>query len=245
MKTDQQPLLLIQYKAESSLEETEKAVQGWLNEIRNAFQLYFVVPLSYISSLSKQFSEKGVRFGAEMMLDIASESFTKTVAIPLLKTSEASFALIGSEAEKKLYPNHDLYKDKAVAALEEKITPIVCFGESFEEHVEGKSTETIKLQLKEYETIPKEQLERFLFLYEISWLSQISLEAEQPIIQSFDQVKNLFTEIFGEDHHFKLICAVPAHTPILSKLIQSIHSDGYFFGSLYPQETISLASLVS
>jgi len=88
--------------------------------------------------------------GAQNMSDATSGAFTGEIAGKMLVDAGAQFVLLGhSERRTIFHESDDFINSKVLKAIQDKIPFILCIGETFDEHKEGKSKEILQRQLKE------------------------------------------------------------------------------------------------
>lgn len=76
--------------------------------------------------------------------------YTGEISAEMLSSLNVKYTIIG-HSERRMYHNetNDIVNKKAKKALENKITPIICVGETLEEYNEGKSQDVVEKQIKE------------------------------------------------------------------------------------------------
>lgn len=238
MKPHNPPLLLAQFKAYHSLEETLKTIQTLITEqTASKLRLHFSVPYSFLEPLSKQLATGEALIGAEMMLNADSGAFTATVAGKMLTKAGAKFVLIGDIDERKTYaPTPGNIKNKILHALETGIMPIVCIGETLEQFHEGRSKEFLQTELVEsLGELSAEQLRGLHILYDAPWINRKPWEAASEELQSaYHMVREAINEIFIDEVacEFKIIYAVPTFSDDLPELMKSLPASGYSLGVL-------------
>ena len=81
---------------------------------------------------------------------LSSGAYTGEVSAEMITSTGATHVIIG-HSERRLYnsENNLLLVQKVNIALQNKLTPIFCIGESIEERNANKHLEAIKIQLKE------------------------------------------------------------------------------------------------
>jgi triosephosphate isomerase (TIM) len=239
------PILLAQCKAYQPFEDISKVVDNILKIHSPAsVHLHLALPYSFIEPISKQIEagEKGIKVGAEVLLDTDENSFTASCAGKILKKAGAQFVLIGTTEDRTTHnPNTNHLRNKVKTALDAHIPAFVCIGESKQEHQDNKSKEVLTKQLKEaLEDFSLEELQAIYVVYNPDWITQTPWEAGSPELQ---EAYRLFHEIIQETlppeaiSNERRILAVPAYSQELSKLVTQLSGEshaytGYSIGTL-------------
>ena len=91
-----------------------------------------------------------LHLGAQDCHHESSGAFTGNVSASLLKEMGCSFVIVGhSERRLHHHENNILIKAKAIAAINNNITPIICIGENLEVRNSGQAISTVIKQLSE------------------------------------------------------------------------------------------------
>ena len=91
-----------------------------------------------------------LHLGAQDCHHEPSGAFTGNVSASLLKEMGCSFVIVGhSERRLHHHENNALIKAKAIAAINNNITPIICIGENLEVRNSGQAISTVIKQLSE------------------------------------------------------------------------------------------------
>lgn len=124
-----------------------------------------------LGEVHKAVSKSRISLGAQNCGTDRAGAFTGEISIPMLKDVGVSHVIIG-HSERRIYLNEDdvIIRKKFRFAVEEKIIPILCVGESKEERDAGRALEYVKGQLVEVlkgVDIPKKA--QFMIAYEPIW----------------------------------------------------------------------------
>ena len=243
METADTPLLLVQCKANQSLEDVSKAITNLLKiQSPHDFNIHISLPYSFMEPISKKFANEKMHIGAENLLDTDEGSFTGSIAGKMLKEAKAAFVLIGTAQDRTSHSatsNH--LKNKVKSALENNVHPFVCIGETLQEHQDKTAKNILISQLKDcLEGLSEEELKNIHLVYNAEWISRTPWEAESPELQ---EAYNIFREVVItalQPIKFppsQMLVAVPAYSEDISKLIQSLQAApepfiGYSLGIL-------------
>ena len=122
----------------------------------------------HFHQLNTFFKETNVMIG---MQDIYIEggAITGSISAEMASADGCSFCLVGHSERREIF-NEDgnLISKKISSLLKNNINPILCIGESFEEHKEGNTRDKLKSQI--IESIPKSDvLNELIIAYEPIW----------------------------------------------------------------------------
>lgn len=107
------------------------------------------VPHVSLAAARASLGRAGVPFlGAQDVFWAEEGSYTGEVSPDMLKEFNTAFCLVGhSERRKYLHETDDMVAKKAAALQKEGISPVICVGETSEEHKTGKAKSAVKKQL--------------------------------------------------------------------------------------------------
>ncbi|MGE7137102.1 triose-phosphate isomerase [Luteibacter sp. NPDC031894] len=106
-------------------------------------------PDVYLAELSDRYADRGLGFGAQDLCEHHVQgAYTGEVAGAMLRDVGASWVLVG-HSERRQYQHEDdaLLSRKFGAACKAGLRPILCVGETLEEHEAGRAEEVIARQL--------------------------------------------------------------------------------------------------
>ena len=98
-------------------------------------------------------------------------AFTGEVSIPMLLELGCTHVLVGHSERRQVFKeSNELLAKKLKAALDAKLIPVYCYGETLEEQESGKKYDVIREQLhKGIGKLTKEEIDRIIFAYEPVW----------------------------------------------------------------------------
>lgn len=158
------------------------------------------MPSIYINLAKYMLEGTKVLYGAENMFYADKGAYTGEISVHMLNDFNCDLVIIGHSERRQIFKETDIDVNlKVKKALENGITPILCFGETLEERKNGKTKEVVENQLlSALEGINDEDVARIIFAYEPIWaigtgVSATSDQAEE--ICAF--AKKLLRESFG------------------------------------------------
>ncbi len=102
-----------------------------------------------ISNVAKIFTKTKIALGAQNCAPASRGALTGEVSAADLASLGARYVILGhSERRLVLAESNDLIRLKIEAALKEKVTPIICVGESLPDKEAGRAKEVLSAQLK-------------------------------------------------------------------------------------------------
>jgi triosephosphate isomerase (TIM) len=106
-------------------------------------------PFTLIAALAKAFAGNGLEFGAQDVSEhVGSGAYTGEISGAMLEDAGARWVIVGHSERRQYHGESDAQvARKFAAALQAGLTPIVCVGETHEEHEAGRAEEVIARQL--------------------------------------------------------------------------------------------------
>jgi len=140
-------------------------------------------------------SSKVFKLGAQDCHYESKGAFTGDVSAEMLSTVGCSYVILGHSERRDYHKEtNEIVAKKAKSALEKKLTPIICVGESKEIRQEGKHLEFIKKQI--IESTANNNFEKLVIAYEPIWSIGTG---EVPDVKQILEVANFVKEIFAND----------------------------------------------
>jgi len=136
----------------------------------NEVDIVICPPYTSLHELSKLISNTNIRLGAQNMHFEKEGAFTGEIS-PLMLKDLVDYVILG-HSERRQYFNEtdELINKKIKSALENKIKPILCIGESLEQRNNDQTLTTIKNQLTNcLKNISNEIMKNITIAYEPIW----------------------------------------------------------------------------
>lgn len=190
------------------MNKTLPEVKAFLEEIAPNIQdlqgrLGLAVPftaIKFASDICKSDSRlHALMIGAQNMSDATSGAFTGEIAGKMLIDAGAQFVLLGhSERRKIFHESNEFINSKVLKAIADKIPCILCIGESYEEHKEGKAEAVLKQQLKEaLQGVSAESASLLTVAYEPIWAIGTGLTPKVEDVEAICALIQADLEEFG------------------------------------------------
>lgn len=183
-------------------EATDFAKQLTAIELIEGVEQVICAPFTALSALADIFQGTPYALGAQNVHFAEQGAFTGEISPLMLKEIGVKYVIIG-HSERRQYFNEtdETVNRKAQAALAHDLLPIVCVGESLEEH-ESKSTEQVVRTQTEaaFSGLSAEQAKQVVIAYEPIWAigtgkSSTSEDANQTI----GYIRGCVEKLFGAE----------------------------------------------
>jgi triosephosphate isomerase len=144
--------LFSNWKMYLDLAESEKLAKALVKNCKKMSKkikmAIFPSALSFVS-VAKILKKSVLQIGAQNMHFEDKGGFTGEVAATMYKASGANYVLVGHSERRHLFheTNHEVQM-KMEAALNNKLIPILCVGETIKEREERKAKEVVEIQLR-------------------------------------------------------------------------------------------------
>ena len=128
------------------------------------------VPFPYLAQTQNCLSGSLVAWGAQDVSAHTHGAYTGEVAAPMLADFGATYVLVGHSERRAMHGEDSaLVAQKAQAALAQGLTPVVCIGETLDEHQAGQTDAVIAAQLAPVLALGQEAVVKMVFAYEPVW----------------------------------------------------------------------------
>lgn len=173
MTRSQRPKVITgNWKMHMALDEATSFVQQLIPSTREcSSHILLAVPFTMIQSLAKETENSNVVIGAQNMNDASQGAFTGEIAGSMLVEVGAKFVLLGHSERRHIFQEKNEFINRKVKrAIQVGLRPVLCVGETKEEHLGGRTQEILRQQLVEgLAGISAESLENLIVAYEPVW----------------------------------------------------------------------------
>jgi triosephosphate isomerase len=189
------------WKMHKTIEEAIAFVDGLLPLLpQNDIEVGLAVPFTCIYPLAQKVKDSSLAIGAQNMNDASEGAFTGEVAAKMLKNAGATFVILGHSERRQLYhEDNEFINRKLKKAVETGLRPLLCVGETQEEHDAESTHSVIETQLREcLKDIPVELLHHLIVAYEPIWAIGSSKSATPELAQAVHQFcRSILSEILN------------------------------------------------
>ena len=161
------------------------ALLAGLRDFRNA-DFAVCVPHPYLFQAQAALRGSNIGWGGQNMSQFTGGAFTGSVAPQMLADFGCQYVIIGhSERRGALHESNPMVAAKFAAAVRTGIQPILCLGETLEEHDAGLAHEVVERQLSAVlNEVGVESLSKGILAYEPVWAIGVGRGARPEQAQS-------------------------------------------------------------
>jgi triosephosphate isomerase len=167
------PYIAGNWKMHKTQAEARGYVQRLLSRLPmgNGVELGLCVPFTALEATVHALGGSDVKVLAQNMHQLPDGAFTGEVSAPMIVELGVHGVLLGHSERRQYYNETDrALQEKVPAALEAGIHPMLCVGETEEEHEAGDTQRKLRHQVQEaLEKVPDERLHEVVIAYEPIW----------------------------------------------------------------------------
>lgn len=196
------------WKMYKTVEEAAEFVKGLMPVIESIpFKVFLAVPFTAIQPLVIEKGNSPLVIGAQNMNDAEQGAFTGEIAARMLLDVGAQFVLLGHSERRHFYHEDNAFINRKIKrAIQDGLRPVLCVGETEDEHEADQARQVIETQLKEcLDGIDPESLEHLIVAYEPIWAIGSGNSATPEMAQDM--------------HHFCRECLSQILTPDIAEKI--------------------------
>ena len=181
-------------------------VKPFVEELRPALprrktcEIVLCVPFTHIPALRRSLKDNRIIVGAQDVSSRQSGAYTGEISADMLSDLAVRYAIVG-HSERREHHGEDNFTvgQKALAAIEKDIHPIICIGETDEQRERGVTKEHISYQLTSaLSYISVEKIRRAVIAYEPIWAIGTGKTATPEEAQEVcKHIRNVIRERYG------------------------------------------------
>jgi len=159
-------------------------------------------PFTHLTSVVDAVDATRVNVASQNCAAVAKGAFTGEVSVSMIKSTGATFVIIGhSERREYYHETSDTLNKKLALTLEQGLTPIYCCGEALAVREAGTQNQFVKQQLDEtIFLLPAEQLLKTVIAYEPIWAIGTGVTASTQQAQDMLAfIRGLIAAQYGKD----------------------------------------------
>jgi triosephosphate isomerase len=161
------------WKMHKTTAQAREYVQRLLSRLPmgNGVELALCVPYTALAATVDALGGSEVKVLAQNMHQLPEGAFTGEVSAPMIAELGVNGVLLGHSERRQHYNETDrALQEKVPAALEAGLQPMLCVGETEEEHEAGDTQRKLRHQVQEaLEKVPDERLREVVIAYEPIW----------------------------------------------------------------------------
>ncbi len=182
------------------------ALAGELNEAlkgkETACQVVLGTPFIHLASVAAAVDTTKIAVAAQNCADKASGAYTGEVSASMVKSTGASFVILGHSERREYYNETSaILNEKVALALSNGLTPIYCCGEALEVRNANTQNEFVKKQLEEtIFNLSAEDFSKISIAYEPIWAIGTGVTASTEQAQEMLAfIRGLIADKFGAE----------------------------------------------
>ena len=144
------PVIIGNWKMNKDLDEAKKLVKEIISEkLDNNVEKVVCVPFVYVTEVRKLLEGTDIGLGAQNMFFETKGAFTGEISPVMLKSCGVSYVILGHSERRTIFNETDeIINKKVKSALQYKLIPILCCGETLEERNLGIEKDIVEKQIR-------------------------------------------------------------------------------------------------
>jgi triosephosphate isomerase len=162
-------ILVGNWKMHKTRGETKAFVHELTEQTRDAScHIFIAPPFTALAAAASSAQAGQIVIGAQNMHDAERGAFTGEISVEMLEEAGARFVILGHSERRHIFHETNAFINRKVRrALESRLQPILCIGETAEEREEGETEEVLRNQLEE--CLQEVSPEGIIIAYEPVW----------------------------------------------------------------------------
>lgn len=174
--------IVANWKMHLGVRESVALARGVLRSVRGRDEVPDIVLCPAFTSLGevhKAIARSKVQLGAQSCGPAKSGAYTGEISPSMVRDVGSQFVIIGHSERRAMGESDALIRQKLEAALVQKLTPIVCVGETPEQRESGEAIDVIRDQLRAtFEGLKMGRKQKIMIAYEPIWAIGTGVHAE-------------------------------------------------------------------
>ena len=195
------PVIIGNWKMNKDLDEAKKLVKEIISEkLDNNVEKVVCVPFVYVTEVKKLLEGTGVGLGAQNMFFETKGAFTGEISPVMLKSCGVSYVILGHSERRTIFNETDeMINKKVKSALQYKLIPILCCGETLEERNLGIEKDIVEKQIRNtLDDISVNDIEKVIIAYEPIWAIGTGLTASSDDAENMIKfIREILYDIYG------------------------------------------------
>ena len=195
------PVIIGNWKMNKDLEEAKLLVKEIISEkLDNGVEKVICVPFVYVTEVNKLLEGTDVGLGVQNMYFEKRGAFTGEISPIMLKSCGVSYVILGHSERRTIFNETDeIINKKVKSALQYKLIPILCCGETLEERNLGIEKDIVEKQIRNaLDGISKTDIEKVIIAYEPIWAIGTGLTASSDDAENMIKfIRDILADIYG------------------------------------------------
>ncbi|MCK4353471.1 triose-phosphate isomerase [candidate division WOR-3 bacterium] len=242
------------WKMNKTIEEAKELaeeIKTELNEI-DKVDIALFPPFTALYPVYEVIKDSNIALGAQNMWYESKGAYTGETSPAFIVDIGCKYIIIGHSERRKYFNETDeLINRKIKTALEWKLTPIVCLGETLEQREKGETQKVIEHQFNHgFMDLDSVQASRTTIAYEPIWAIGTGQTATPEIAEQIHKfIRGLVQKEYGSQtaDNFQILYGGSVKPENIDGLIQELDIDGALVGgaSLNPKSFIDIVKKTS
>ncbi len=239
-----------------TLAERDRYLESFERELKNLpenkVEIVLCPPAVHLEKFGEKLKTQEVAVGAQNIFWEERGSFTGEISSLMIKNLGCKYVIIGhSERRKYFQETNEIVNAKLKAALQTKLMPIVCVGESQEERIAGDTAKVIISQVNQgLVDIPISKIAEVIFAYEPVWaIGSGVIPTEDDILEVKITIKKILVEKYGSSaaEKVRIIYGGSVNSKTVAQVCLAPQMDGVLVGreSLIPSEFLKIVEILN
>jgi triosephosphate isomerase (TIM) len=212
MAITRKPIIAANWKMHMTPQETEEFLRTFTRLVPEKCPIQIVIAPPFVSleraaSVLKNGREKGVELAAQNMSQHPAGAFTGEISPRMVKECGCTHVILGHSERRAIFGETDAtINAKLQVAIDSRLHPILCVGETLEERDAGKIEQVLETQLRGglAEVGPHKALD-CVIAYEPVWAIGTGRTASPEQAQEAHAfIRKVLTDLYGTDTAQKL-----------------------------------------
>jgi triosephosphate isomerase (TIM) len=188
-----------------------------------------------IPAVSQALAGSSIALGAQNMHFEDKGAFTGEISAPMMQPFGVTHVILGHSERRHVFGESDeLIRHKMLSAVRHRLTPILCVGETSEEHDGGRALEVVLRQFElGLEGIPDEHIRRVVIAYEPVWAIGTGRNATPEQAEHVHgAIRGAMVERYGREaaHEVRILYGGSVTTDNVDSLVSKPDIDGALVG---------------
>lgn len=219
---------------------------------KSDIEIVLCPPSVHLGKFLEKIRIKNVSIGAQNIFSQERGSFTGEISSLMIKNLGCQYVIIGHSERRKYFSETDqIVNAKIKAALQDKLIPIVCIGESIEERKAGDTSKIIINQISQsLADVPISKIADIVFAYEPVWaVGSDLIPTSDDILKVKITIKKVLVEKYGASvaEKVRIIYGGSVNSKTAKEVCLKPQMDGVLVGreSLIPIEFVKIAEILN
>ena len=243
------PVIIGNWKMNKDLDEAKKLVKEIISEkLDNNVEKVVCVPFVYVTEVRKLLEGTDVGLGVQNMYFENRGAFTGEISPIMLKSCGVSYVILGHSERRTIFNETDeIINKKVKSALQYKLIPILCCGETLEERNLGIEKDIVEKQIRNtLDDISVNDIEKVIIAYEPIWAIGTGLTASSDDAENMIKfIREILYDIYGNlSENIRIQYGGSVKPNNIKDLMQKENVDGALVGGACLEST-SFCALIN